>query len=64
MSIAENVAAVKENIAAAALRCGRSPDEIKLVAATKMNDAGRVRQAIAAGVGICGEKRVQGLQEK
>ena len=64
MSIAENVKAVKENIAAAALRCGRSPDEIKLVAATKMNDAGRVRQAIAAGVDICGENRVQELQEK
>lgn len=64
MSIAENVAAVKENIAAAAFRCGRSPDEIKLVAATKMNDAGRVRQAIAAGVDICGENRVQELQEK
>lgn len=64
MSIAENVAAVKENIAAAALRCGRSPDGIKLVAATKMNDAGRVRQAIAAGVDICGENRVQELQEK
>ena len=64
MSIAENVAAAQENIAAAALRCGRSPDEIKLVAATKMNDAGRVRQAIAAGVDICGENRVQELQEK
>ena len=64
MSIAENVAAVKENIAAAAVRCGRSPDEIKLVAATKMNDAGRVRQAIEAGVDICGENRVQELQEK
>ena len=64
MSIAENVAAVKENIAAAALRCGRSPDEIKLVAATKMNDAERVRQAIDAGVDICGENRVQELQEK
>lgn len=64
MSIAENVAAIKENIAAAALRCGRSPDEIKLVAATKMNDAGRVRQAIEAGVDICGENRVQELQEK
>ena len=64
MSIAENVAAVKENIAAAAIRCGRSPDGIKLVAATKMNDAGRVRQAIEAGVDICGENRVQELQEK
>ncbi len=64
MSIADNVKQVKENIAAAAIRCGRSPDEIKLVAATKMNDASRVREAIAAGVDICGENRVQELTEK
>ena len=64
MSIAENVKLVKENIAAAAVRCGRDPKDIKLVAATKMNDAFRVREAIAAGVDICGENRVQELQEK
>lgn len=60
MSIAENVKLVKENIAAAAIRCGRDPNEIKLVAATKMNDASRVREAIAAGVDICGENRCAG----
>ena len=64
MSIAENVKLIKENIAAAAMRCGRDPKEIKLVAATKMNDADRVREAIAAGVDICGENRVQELSEK
>ena len=64
MSIAENVKAVKENIASAAIRCGRDPSEIKLVAATKMNDTERVKQAIAAGVDICGENRVQELQQK
>lgn len=64
MSIAENVKLVKENIAAAAIRCGRDPEDIKLVAATKMNDASRVREAIAAGVDICGENRVQELTEK
>ncbi len=64
MSIAENVKLVKENIEAAAIRCGRDPADIKLVAATKMNDAFRVREAIAAGVDVCGENRVQELQEK
>lgn len=64
MSIAENVKAVKENIASAAIRCGRDPSEIKLVAATKMNDTERVKQAIAAGVDICGENRVQELTQK
>ncbi len=48
----------------AALRCGRNPDEIQLCAATKMNDAEAVRQAIAAGVDCCGENRVQELTAK
>ena len=64
MSISENVKLIKEKIRAAALACGRDPDEIRLVAATKMNDADRVREAIAAGVPVCGENRVQELTEK
>lgn len=64
MSIAENVCTIRERIAAAAKAAGREPSEIKLVAATKMNDADRVRQAIAAGVDACGENRVQELLEK
>ena len=64
MNIAENVALVRRNIAEAALAAGRDPEKIRLVAATKMNDASRVRQAIAAGVEICGENRVQAMLEK
>ena len=37
---------------------------MQLLAATKMNDASRVREAIAAGVDLCGENRVQELQQK
>ena len=64
MSIAENVARIRADMAAAALSCGRDPKEIKLCAATKMNDADAVRQAIAAGVDCCGENRVQELTAK
>lgn len=64
MSIAENVARVRAQMAQAALRWGRNPEEIKLCAATKMNDAEAVRQAIAAGVDCCGENRVQELTVK
>ena len=64
MTIAENVALVKARIEEAARAAGREPKEIRLVAATKMNDAGRVREAIAAGVTVCGENRVQELLEK
>ncbi|MBQ6901529.1 MAG: YggS family pyridoxal phosphate-dependent enzyme [Oscillospiraceae bacterium] len=62
--ISENVAAVKLEIEKAAESCGRSGREIVLVAATKMNDAARVREAISAGVDACGENRVQELLEK
>ena len=64
MSIAENVARIREEMAAAAISCGRDPREIKLCAATKMNEADAVRQAIAAGVDCCGENRVQELLQK
>ena len=64
MSIAENVAAIRAKMDAAALSCGRDPREILLCAATKMNDANAVRQAIAAGVDLCGENRVQELVQK
>ena len=64
MSIAENVARIREEMKAAAIAAGRDPKEILLCAATKMNDADAVRQAIAAGVDCCGENRVQELVAK
>ena len=62
--IQENVAAIRENMAQAARAAGRDPKEILLCAATKMNDAEAVRQAVAAGVDCCGENRVQELMQK
>ena len=64
MSIAENIAVIRANIAAAAQSCGRDPKSILLCAATKMNSADAVRQAIAGGVDLCGENRVQELTQK
>ncbi|MDY4755851.1 MAG: YggS family pyridoxal phosphate-dependent enzyme [Candidatus Faecousia sp.] len=64
MSIAENVSRIRQEINRAAIAAGRDPGEIQLCAATKMNRADAVRQAIAAGVDCCGENRVQELTEK
>ena len=64
MSIAENVAKILSDIETAALAAGRDPKQITLCAATKMNDADRVREAIAAGIRCCGENRVQELTAK
>ena len=61
MSIAENIARIKAEMTAAAIAAGRDPATIQLCAATKMNDADAVRQAIAAGVDLCAENRVQEL---
>ena len=62
--IAENIASIRAKMDAAAQKAGRDPREILLCAATKMNDAQRVREAIAAGVDCCGENRVQELTAK
>ena len=64
MTIAENLTKVRENIAHAAREAGRDERDILLIGATKMNDAARVREAIAAGLTACGENRVQELLEK
>ena len=64
MSISENIAAIRAKMNAAAYACGRDPREIQLCAATKMNDADAVRQAIAGGVDCCGENRVEDLVAK
>lgn len=64
MSIAENLAQVKARVAAAAKACGRDEKDILLIGATKMNDAERVREAVAAGLPACGENRVQELRDK
>ena len=62
--VACNVSKVKSEIRRAALEAGRQPEEIRLVAATKTNDAEHIRAAISAGVDICGENRVQEMLEK
>ena len=63
-TIAENIRTIRETMAEAARQAGRDPSEIRLCAATKMNDAAAVRAAIEAGVDCCGENRVQEIQEK
>ena len=64
MSIAENIARIRAEMNKAAIDCGRDPSQIQLCAATKMNGADAVREAIAGGVDCCGENRVQELVAK
>jgi PLP dependent protein len=52
-------AAVLARIAAAARRAGRDPADVLLVAVSKTVPVGRVRAAVAAGLDVLGENRVQ-----
>lgn len=61
MDLTQNVRAVQEKIAAAARAAGREPGEIALCAATKVQTDETIRAAIAAGIRLCGENRVQEL---
>ena len=64
MPIAENIAAIREKMSAAALAAGRDPGEILLVGASKMNDAAACKAAVAAGIDALGENRVQEMTAK
>jgi pyridoxal phosphate enzyme (YggS family) len=52
-------AAVLERISAAAARAGRDPETVSLVAVSKTVPAPRIRAAVAAGLTLLGENRVQ-----
>lgn len=63
-SIAENLERVREQIASAAGNSGRSPDDVELVAISKMQPAEKVRDAVEAGQTLFGESRVQEARVK
>jgi pyridoxal phosphate enzyme (YggS family) len=63
-SIAENLQRVREQIAAAAAKSGRTVDDVELVAISKTHPAEKVREAIDAGQTLFGESRVQEARGK
>ncbi len=64
MSIADNLARVRQRLADAARRAGQPPEEIALMAVTKAFPPENIREAYAAGQRLFGENRVQEFAEK
>jgi hypothetical protein len=64
MSIAENFAQVRQQVAEAARRSGRAPEDITIVAVSKTVGLEQVEEAIAAGVTDFGENRPDQLMAK
>ncbi|WP_125777486.1 YggS family pyridoxal phosphate-dependent enzyme [Antribacter gilvus] len=62
--LAERLAAVRARVSAAAADAGRAPDAVRLLVATKTQDASMVLAAVEAGADLLGENRVQELVAK
>lgn len=62
--VGENLKAVREKIAEAAVRSGRNPEEIKLMAVTKTVEPEYINYAISQGVDLIGENKVQEFMSK
>src|SRR5437773_7369682 len=63
-SITENLEGVRAQIAQAAAKANRNPDDVELVAISKTHDAAKVREAIEAGQTLFGESKVQEARAK
>ena len=61
MGLRENIEKVRSDLDAAAVAAGRDPASVTLLAATKTQTSDTIRAAIAAGITVCGENRVQEL---
>jgi pyridoxal phosphate enzyme (YggS family) len=59
-----NLRAVRDRIAAAAARAGRSPQEVTVMAVTKGHPAQALRLAVQSGLRVIGENRVQEAESK
>lgn len=64
MTIKDNVNEVRENMAKAALRVGRNPEDITLCAVSKYIEVPKIKEALEAGVTVLGENKVQELVDK
>ena len=64
MPLADKLAHVQEQIAAACRRSGRSEADVALMAVSKMHSAEAIQEAYDAGLRLFGENRVQEWQQK
>src|SRR5260221_602606 len=64
MGLAENLAAIHERIRAVCARAGRDAAAVQLVAVSKGHPPERVNEAVALGVTLFGENRVQEAKAK
>jgi pyridoxal phosphate enzyme (YggS family) len=62
--IIENISRIRRRISHAAIRAGRRPEDIKLIAVTKTVGIQQIKKAVDSGLKILGESKVQETQKK
>ncbi len=62
--ILENIRKVREAVVKACLECGKDPESVEIMAVTKTVDSALVREAVASGLTLIGENKVQDIREK
>jgi PLP dependent protein len=63
-SFAQRLATVQEKIVSACRRAGRPTDQVQLMAVSKVHPATALAEAVAAGLTLFGENRVQEFETK
>ena len=63
-SLLERVSVIRKRVAEAAVRSGRSPDQITLIGAAKRQPVDIVQAVVEAGIEHLGENRVQECEDK
>ncbi|RJP32645.1 MAG: YggS family pyridoxal phosphate-dependent enzyme [Candidatus Omnitrophota bacterium] len=64
MNIADNIRYIKEKTFQCAMRCGRNPEDIKIIAVSKTKPVADITTAMNAGLKIFGENKVQEAEQK
>ena len=64
MSITQNIEEIRGRMAQAAVRSGRKPEDVLLIAVTNLHEPDEIEEAIAAGVTDIAENKVQEIQKK
>jgi pyridoxal phosphate enzyme (YggS family) len=64
MTIGEAILKLRERVEGVCVKAGRDPGEITLMGVSKFHDIGAVEEAVAGGIRVFGESRVQEAREK
>ncbi len=64
MSLLDNYNKIQESVVESALKCGRNPDEIRIISVSKTFSSHLVQEAINSGIRIFGENRIQEAEKK